>query len=86
MILLGSRFLFEAPERGSLQKKAALQNDSTGNPLLPSVSVYFVPLSLLIHGRPRRKEERGSSATCILREELSTISWDNKAAVPACRT
>ena len=27
-ILLGSRFLFEPPKRGSLQKKAVLQNDS----------------------------------------------------------
>lgn len=74
MILLGSRFLFEAPKRGSLQKKAALQSDSTGNPLPQSVSVYFVPLSLLMHGRLRRKEERGSSALHILREEPSIIS------------
>lgn len=82
MILLKSRFLCEAPERGSLQKKVVLQNDSIANPLLCSISVYFVPLSLLIHGRLRRKEERGSSAVHILNEELSAISWD-KAAVPA---
>lgn len=86
MILLGSRFVFEAPKRGSLQKKAALQNDSPGNPLPRSVSVYFVPLSLLIHGRLRRKEERSSSAVYVLGEELSRISWGNKAAVPARRT
>lgn len=83
MILLGSRFLFEAPKRGSLQKKAALQNDSTGNPLLRSVSVYSVPLSLLIHGRLRRKEERGSSAMHNLREDLPIMSWDNKATPPS---
>lgn len=82
MILLESRFLFEAPERGSLQKKVVLQNNSIGNPLLCSISVYFVSLSLLIHGRLRRKEERDSSAVHVLKEELSAVSWD-KAAVPA---
>lgn len=73
-ILLGSKFLFEASKRGSLQKKAALQNDSTENPLFLSVSIYFVLLSLQLHDRLRRKEERGSLAVDILREDVSTIS------------
>ena len=81
--LLGSRILSETPKRGSWQKKTVLQNDSTGNPLLQSVSVYFVALSLLIHGGLRRKEEKGSSAVPVLREELPTISWDSKAAALA---
>lgn len=80
-ILLGSKFLFEAPKRGSLQKKAVLQNDSIGNTLLQSISVYFVAQSHLIHSRLRRKDERGSLPVPILREELSTVSRDTKAAV-----
>ena len=73
-ILLGSRFLFEAPERGSLQKKTVLQHDSIGNPPFLSVLVYFVAsLSHFIVG----------SAVLALREKLSMLSWDTKAAMLA---
>lgn len=72
-ILLGSKFLFEASKRGSLQKKTALQNDSTEHPLFLSISIYFVPPSPA-SWQLRRKEERGSLAVHVLREDVSTIS------------
>lgn len=81
-ILLGSRLLSEAPKQASLQKKATLQNDFTGNPVLQSVCL-FCSSDSPDSWQNQKREKRGNSAVHILREELPTISWGATAGVPA---